>query len=145
MCERLGRPTIGGMLTSRLAARPRRTLIAVLSFVVLAGVVGGPVAGALESSGGFVAPGAGSEVALERIHAATGTDADAGIVLLVQRPTPERLAAGERELANVPGVAHPGAAGPGLLTATLRADADEEATAQTALDAFGRADGVTVG
>src|SRR4051794_562916 len=133
------------MLTSRLAARPRRTLIAVLSFVVLAGVVGGPVAGALESSGGFVAPGADSQVAVERIQAGTGRDADAGIVLLVERPTPERLAAVERELANVPGVADTDAAGPGLLTATLRAGADDEAAAQTALDVFGRADGVTVG
>src|SRR5215213_6049737 len=133
------------MLTSRLAAHPRRTLIAVLSFVVLAGVVGGPVAGALESSGGFVAPGADSEVAMERIEAATGTDADAGIVLLVERPTPERLAAVERELANIPGVAHADAAGPGLVTATLRAGADDEAAAQTALDAFRGADGVTVG
>ena len=58
------------MLTSRIAARPRRTLIAVLLFVVVAGVVGGPVAGALESSGGFVAPGADSEVAVDRLEAA---------------------------------------------------------------------------
>ena len=94
----------GGMLTSRLAAHPRRTLIAVLLFVVLAGAVGGPVAGALESSGGFVAPGADSEVAVDRIEAATGREPAAGIVLLVDRPSPERLAAVERELANVPGI-----------------------------------------
>src|SRR5215211_6371550 len=79
------------MLTSRLAAHPRRTLIAVLLFVVLAGVVGGPIAGALESSGGFVAPGADSEVAVERIEAATGTEPGAGIVLLVDDPSPGRL------------------------------------------------------
>ena len=137
------------MLTSRLAAHPRRTLIAVLLLVVLAGVVGGPVAGALDSSGGFVAPGADSEVAVERIEAATGREPGAGIVLLVDDPSPERLAAVERELANVPGVVATDPAGragdDALVTATLRADAEEEDAGQAALDAFARADGVTVG
>ena len=72
------------MLSSRLAAHPRRTLIAVLLFVLLAGVLGGPVAGVLESSGGFVAPGADSEVAIERIQAATGREADPGVVVLLE-------------------------------------------------------------
>jgi uncharacterized membrane protein YdfJ with MMPL/SSD domain len=138
-----------GMLTSRLAAHPRRTLIAVLLFVVMAGALGGPVAGALESSGGFVAPGADSEVAVDRIEAATGAEPNAGLVLLVERPSPERLAAIERELANVPGVASTATAGragdDGLVTATLVADAHEDAAAEAALGAFGRADGVTVG
>src|SRR4051794_38815203 len=133
------------MLTSRLAAHPRRTLVAVLLFVVFAGVLGGPVAGALESSGGFVAPGADSEVAVERIQAATGRDPDAGLVLLVARPTRERVTTVERELARIPGVAATDVAGPGLLTATLLARADDEAAAQAALDAFARTDGVTVG
>src|SRR3712207_4592686 len=104
MCGRALERTMGGMLTSRLAARPRRTLIGVLLFVVLAGVLGGPVAGALDSSGGFVAPGADSEVAVDRIEAATGTEPNPGLVLLVDRPSPERLAAVERGLADVPGV-----------------------------------------
>jgi uncharacterized membrane protein YdfJ with MMPL/SSD domain len=139
----------GVMLTSRLAAHPRRTLVAVLLFVVLAGAVGGPVAGALESSGGFVAPGADSEVAVDRIEAATGTEPDAGIVLLVDRPSPERLAAVERELARIPGVASTAPAGrsgdDALLTATLRASADDDAAARAALDVFGPASGVAVG
>jgi uncharacterized membrane protein YdfJ with MMPL/SSD domain len=139
----------GGMLTSRLTAHPRRTLIAVLLFVVLAGALGGPVAGALESGGGFVAPGADSEVAVEQIEAATGAEPGAGIVLLVDRPSPERLASIERELANVPGVASTAEAGragdDALLAATVRASADEETVAQSALDVFARADGVTVG
>jgi uncharacterized membrane protein YdfJ with MMPL/SSD domain len=137
------------MLTSRLAAHPRRTLIAVLLFVVLAGAVGGPVAGALESSGGFVAPGADSEVAVDRIEAATGVEPGPGIVLLVDDPSPQRLAAVERELANVPGVASTAdggrAGGDGLVTATLRASGDEEAVAEDAIAVFARADGVTVG
>ncbi|HEX5620378.1 MAG TPA: MMPL family transporter [Solirubrobacteraceae bacterium] len=137
------------MLTSRLAAHPRRTLLAVLLFVVLAGAVGGPVAGALESSGGFVAPGADSEVAVDRIEAATGVEPGPGIVLLVEDPSPDRLAAIDRELANVPGVAStaPGgrAGDDALVTATLKASADEEAVAEDALAVFARADGVTVG
>src|SRR5215218_4799309 len=149
MCGRPARPTMPDMLTSRLAAHPRRTLIAVLLFVVLAGAVGGPVAGALESSGGFVAPGADSEVAVDRIEAATGVEPGPGIVLLVDRPSPQRLAAVERELANVPGVASTAqggrTAGDGLVTATLRASADEETVAERAIDVFARADGVTVG
>src|SRR5215217_3837272 len=137
------------MLTSRLAAHPRRTLLVVLLFVAVAGMLGGPVAGALESSGGFVAPGADSEVAVERIEAATGMEPDAGIVLLVEDPSTGRLAAIERELANVPGVASTAAGGragdDALVTATLRADADDQAAARAALDAFARADGVAVG
>src|SRR4051812_3501902 len=111
------------MLTSRLAAHPRRTLIAVLLFVVLAGVIGGPVAGALESSGGFVAPGADSEIAVERIESATGREPDAGIVLLVDRAEPGRLAAVQRELANVPGIVATQVAGRDLVTGTLSAAA----------------------
>src|SRR5687767_4984689 len=137
------------MLTSRLAAHPRRTLIAVLLFVVMAGALGGPVAGALESSGGFVAPGADSEVAVDRIEAATGVEPGPGLVLLVEDPSPARLSAVERELANVPGVASTDAAGrageDALVTGTLRASADEEAVAERAIDVFARADGVTVG
>ena len=137
------------MLTSRLAARPRRTLIAVLLFVVLAGVVGGPVAGALDSSGGFVAPGADSEAAVDRIEAATGVEPGPGLVLLVDHPSPQRLASVERELANVPGIA---SAAPGgragddaLITGTIRAGADEELVAERTIDVFARARGVTVG
>ncbi|HET8950403.1 MAG TPA: MMPL family transporter [Solirubrobacteraceae bacterium] len=137
------------MITSRLAARPRRTLIAVLLFVVLAGVLGGPVAGKLESGGGFVAPGADSEVAIERIERATGTEPGPGLVLLVERPTRERLASVGRELANLPGVASTDATGrageDGLVTATIRASADDEAVAETAVEVFANADGVTVG
>ncbi len=79
------------MLATRLSAHPRCTLLAALLFVVVAGVLGGPVAGALKTSGGFVAPGADSEVAIQRIEAATGRQADAGIVLLVDAPSRARL------------------------------------------------------
>src|SRR4051794_4434838 len=132
------------MLTSRLAARPRRTLLTVLLFVVVAGVLGGPVAGALKSDGGFVAPGADSQVATDRIAAATGTEAGAGIVLLVRPPTPVRLAAAAQRLAHVPGIARTAATGR-TVTGVLRADADDDAVAQRALAAFHARRDITVG
>ena len=111
----------------------------------LAGALGGPVAGALDSSGGFVAPGADSEVAIDRIEAATGTEPDAGVVLLVDRPTPARVDAVAAELGRIPGVAETGtgdrAGDRALVTATLRASADEDDVAQDALDAFAGRDG----
>jgi len=137
------------MLTSRIAARPRRTLIAVLLFAVLAGVVGGPVAGALESSGGFVAPGADSEVAVDRIEAATGVEPGPGLVLLVDDPSPARVDAVQRELATVPGVVATDASGRAgdraIVTGTIRASAEEEAVAERAVEVFAGNRGVTVG
>src|SRR4051812_20827000 len=133
------------MLTSRLAARPRRTLLIVLLFVVVAGVLGGPVAGALKSSGGFVAPGADSEVATERIEAATGREAGAGIVLLVDAPTPQRLAAAAQRLRSVPGIAAAAPSERGLVTGVLRAEADDDTVAGDVLDAFTGRPGITVG
>src|SRR3954453_8406948 len=134
MCAGGALRTMVGMLTSRIAARPRRTLIAVLLFVVLAAAVGGQVAGALSSSGGFVAPGADSEVAVDRIEQATGVEPGPGLVLLVDDPSPARVAAVERELAHVPGVASTDASGraggDALVTGTLRATAEEEDVAE---------------
>jgi hypothetical protein len=39
-----------GRLGERVAAHPARILLATLAFVIVAGVVGGPVAGALDDS-----------------------------------------------------------------------------------------------
>ena len=137
------------MFTDRLWAHPRRTLLAVLLFAIVAGVVGGPVAGALSGSGGFVAPGADSEVAIARIQAATGTQSDPGIVLLVDAPSRARLNAVAERLDRIDGVvatATPGRAGErGLVTATLAARADDDAAAQAALHAFGGRRDITVG
>src|SRR5215210_2266151 len=137
------------MLTSRLAAHPRRTLVAVLLFVLLAGVLGGPVAGALESSGGFVAPGADSEVAIERIQAATGRDPHAGIVVLVEPRAGSGAEHVASELAQIPGVAETTtgarAGERALVTATLAASADEDEVARATLDRFAGRDGLAVG
>ena len=137
------------MLTSRLAAHPRRTLLMVLLFVLVAGLLGGPVAGALKSSGGFVAPGADSEVAVQRIEAATGLEPDAGLVLLVDAPTGARLDAVAGRVERIPGVARVTAGGRagdrGVVSAVLRADADDDAVAENAVDAFAGRRDVAVG
>src|SRR3954468_15314671 len=110
-----------------LTSRPRAALLALLLFVIVAGVVGGPLAGRLSSDGGFVAPGADSEVAVERISAATGRDAGAGIVLLT--PPAARDGAATR-VRQVPGVADVATPGPRVVAATLRAGADAHAAAE---------------
>ncbi|WP_182525068.1 MMPL family transporter [Nocardioides dongkuii] len=147
-------------LTASLARRPRRSLLALLLFVVLAGVLGGPVAGALENSGSFTPPDADSVTALDRIEAATGRAAGPGVVLLLTpdegAPSPDEAAA---ELAAVPGMsevvssddAPPGSGlvatdgDSSLVVGTLDADADEEAVAQDVLDGIGSRDGVDAG
>lgn len=73
-------------LSDRVGKRPKRSLLAVLLFVLVAGVLGGPVAGALDQSGGFAPSDSGSARSVERIEAATGTAATPGVVLLVDTP-----------------------------------------------------------
>ena len=77
-----------------LSAHPKRSLLAVFLFVLVAGFLGGPVAGSLESSGGFATNDADSVRAIERIEAATGKSPGSGVVLLVD--TPGRPARGRR-------------------------------------------------
>ena len=64
-------------LATRIAARPKRTLVLSLLFVVVAAAVGGPVVGSLEDSGGFTADDADSVQAIAAIQAATGDAGDA--------------------------------------------------------------------
>ncbi len=73
-------------MLSALIAHPKRTLLAVVLFVVVAGVLGGPVAGSLETDGGFTATDSGSARAEARIEAATGAQAAPGVVALVDDP-----------------------------------------------------------
>lgn len=92
-------------------ANPKRTLLALVLFVALAGVFGGPVAGALEDSGGFTATDSGSARAIDRIEAASGAQATPGVVALLRTPSGadsaaarERVAAVQRTLAREPGI-----------------------------------------
>src|SRR4051794_8741748 len=95
MLERLGNAS---------AARPRRTLLLVLAFVVLAGVVGGPVAGKLQTDGGFTPASSESSRAEAQFERATGETAVPGIVALV-RGSERNARSVASELAAIPGVA----------------------------------------
>src|SRR4051794_23859544 len=145
MLERLGRLS---------AAKPRRTLTLVFLFVALAGFLGGPVAGRLESGGGFTSAASESSRADDQLHRATGEDTSPGIVLLVEGAPgviDERTRAAAAKLAHVPGIAHAAPAGASrsgdraLVSGMLRASADEGDVADAALSAFDGDPHVTVG
>ena len=151
MLERLG---------SLSAARPRRTLVILFAFVALAGVMGGPVAAQLESAGGFTTPSSESSRADDQLARATGQDAAAGILLVVDGPGVEQragasaektAAAAADELATVPGVAEAslvamsGDGRSALVTGSIEAGADDEEVADATLAAFDGREDVTVG
>ncbi len=136
-----------------LHAFPRRSLAAVLLFVAVAGVVGGPIAGAMQSDGGFTPDDADSALALERIESATGRQPTAGILLLVDTPDGDRTGvdAATRALADIAGVAAATPAGSAedgssaLVAGTIDAGVDEEEVAHEVVEELGDTDGVTVG
>jgi trehalose monomycolate/heme transporter len=144
-------------LAVRIGSRPKRALLIMLAFVIVAGALGGPVAGALKGSGGFVPGNAQSQLATNQIEHATGLEPTAGIVLLVATPrgahaAAPRVAAIRQQLAGVPGIARtlaPAATARDgrhvLVTGTLRASADDKQTAKSAESAFAPAHDVTVG
>ncbi len=144
-------------LASRTSTHPRRTLLIVALFLLVAGVLGGPVAGAMKSSGGFVPGGSDSQIARNQIEAATGHQISAGLVLAVDTPhgagaARARIATVGARLARVPGVvavsAPAAVARDGrdvLVTATTRADAGESAAAGGARSAFAGQRDVAVG
>ena len=74
----------GSRLTRTLHAHPRRALLAVFFFVLVAGAFGGPVAGALDSEGGFAPADSDSALAVERLEEASGRTPSAGIVAIVE-------------------------------------------------------------
>ncbi len=144
-------------LAHTLAARPRRTLVATFIFVVIAGAIGGPLAGALKSSGGFAPPSSDSQLATGMLQRATGTEATPGIVLLVDTPNGPgaaraRIDGINQQLLNVSGVVKTAApadvARDGrhvLVAGTLSAQADDKQSAQAAQAAFAHDRDVTVG
>ena len=144
-------------LAARLSSRPRRVLASAAAFVIVAAIVGGPLAGALKSSGGFAPPNSDSQVAIRMLEAATGAEPTPGVVLLVSTPNGARSAAGRitaltRRLGHVPGVVR--TTGPAdvardgrhvLITGTLSAAADDHRAATAAVAAFAADRDVTVG
>ncbi|WP_051426631.1 MMPL family transporter [Jiangella gansuensis] len=137
-----------------LHAHPRRALVAVFLFIVVAGAVGAPGTGAFDSEGGFTPPDAESLRAVERIEAASGLEPSPGIVLLVDTPSAADAAAAQAAAATldeVDGIAEAAPAATALdgssalVVATLEADADSVAVAQSVLAIFGDDPAVTVG
>lgn len=145
--------------------RPRRILLAAFGFVLLAGVLGGPVAGSLQTGGGFTPQDAGSARAVELIQAATGQQAAPGVVVLIDvpdgpmsAPGRARIAEIERALTAVPGIASVASlrstsdarfvSADGSRTyvaGTLRADADDDLVAEAVQERFADAPGVQLG
>ncbi|SDC41654.1 MMPL family transporter [Nocardioides lianchengensis] len=136
-------------LLTTIHAFPRRSLAAILLFVALAGVIGGPVAGALQSDGGFAPADAESARAVERIEAATGQQASAGLVLLVE-PAADAGAVADT-LAGIDGLAEvtPGGTSTdgssALVLGTVTAGVDDEVVAHDVVEAFADDEAVTVG
>lgn len=141
-------PSRGSAVVRVLHAFPRRSLLAVLLFVALAGVIGGPVAGALSSQSTFAPADADSALAVERIEAATGQQPSPGIVLLTEPGSADAVA---DELATIDGIAEVlpgGEATDGssqLVLGTVTAGIDDEEVAHDVVTAFEDRDDVTVG
>lgn len=141
-------PPGGSAVVRVLHAFPRRSLLAVLLFVALAGVIGGPVAGALSSDSTFAPGDADSALAVERIEAATGQQPSPGIVLLVAPDAADDAAA---ELATIDGIAAvtPGGAAldgsSEIVLGTVEAGIDDEEVAHDVVTAFEDRDDVQVG
>ena len=81
--------------------RRRRVLVGAALFVVLAGAVGGPVAGLLDSDNDFDPPSAEAVQAREAIARATGASATPDVVALVRLGAPADSAAGQAKLREV--------------------------------------------
>jgi uncharacterized membrane protein YdfJ with MMPL/SSD domain len=152
-------------LADRIGARPKRTLLIVLAFVLVAGFLGGPVAGQLEDDGGFTPEDSGSARATERIEVATGRQESAGVILLAELPQGSESAAGrerivglERSLAGDPGIASTASVvstrddgfvsedgRSSFVAGTLLAGADEDLVVERLEERFGDEPGVTLG
>ena len=147
------------MLTSlaeRGIRRPRRILIGAFVLFVVAAVLGGPVAGQLDSGSGFDDPGSSSVAARDAMQRASGLDPAPGLIAVVDRPDRAHVAQVARILEGVPGIAvvrtpadsraliaRDGKSA--LVTATLRSSADEGDVVSTATDRLEHVPGVTLG
>ena len=153
-------------LAERGIRRPRRILIGALATFVVAAVLGGPVAGQLDSANGFEDPGSSSVAARQAIQKASGMDGSPGLIAVVDTPggaasatARKRVTEVARALGRVPGVAVVSTPADGsggralvaadgtsaLVTATLRASADEADVVARATDRLEHVPGVTLG
>jgi uncharacterized membrane protein YdfJ with MMPL/SSD domain len=152
-------------LAERGIRRPRRVLIAAFVAFLVAAVLGGPVAGLLDSGNGFDDPGSSSVAARQTIERASGLEASPGVIAVVDTPQGAtsvpgraRIAAVRRVLAADPGVGAVRAAGdPGarglvaangrsaLVTAALKASADDGDVSSRLTSRLDDMAGVTLG
>ena len=144
---------------ARLAnTRPKRVLGITVLFFVLAGVVGGPVAGLLNADNdSFSDTGAASAQAIEQIKRASGQDAAPTVIALIDVDDQAAIARTVEVFESEPAVAQV-VGGPQMgeqfiskdgaqtyFAAIYRADADSDATTEHLRDELGRIDGVQVG
>jgi uncharacterized membrane protein YdfJ with MMPL/SSD domain len=132
-------------LAERGIRTPRRVLLAALLAFLVATVLGGPVAGLLSSGAAFEDPGSSSVAARQAIERASGLDASPGIIAVVDTPggaasagARERVAAVRDILQGDRGIGAVSSPGPrtqglvaangrsALVTATIRASADDD-------------------
>ncbi|PTL56544.1 hypothetical protein C7Y72_16475 [Paraconexibacter algicola] len=145
-------------LLDLLITRPRRALVGVFLLIAFAGALGGPVFGALQDDGGFVAPDAESVAAVERIERATQTEVSPSVIVLQETRDRAAVAALDRELRTVPGVAAVSSfatsgdrallsrdGGTAAHAVLLRADADDDLVVSTLESRFGDREGVLLG
>jgi uncharacterized membrane protein YdfJ with MMPL/SSD domain len=116
--------------------RRRRVLVGAVLFVVLAGAVGGPLAGLLDSDDDFDPPTAEAVQAREAIARATGASAAPDVVALVRLGAPADSSAGQAKLRDVVRVA----AGPEV----ARVDAHEPGGSDELVSKDGRSSYVAV-
>ena len=88
-------------LAERGIRRPRRILIGACVTFVVAAVLGGPVAGQLDSANGFEDPASSSVAAREAIQQASGLDAAPGVIAVVDTPGGAASAQGRERVAHV--------------------------------------------
>jgi uncharacterized membrane protein YdfJ with MMPL/SSD domain len=88
-------------LADAIFRRRRLVLVATVVFVALAGAVGGPVAGLLDSSDDFDDPASEAVIAREAIVRATGASASPDAVALVRLRAPVESAEARAKLARV--------------------------------------------
>src|SRR5919198_2366224 len=95
-------------LANRGIRQPRRILIGALLTFIVAAVLGGPVAGQLDSANGFEDPGSSWVAAREAIQKASGLDPAPGLIAVVDTPNgardQQRGAEGARTPEPAPGV-----------------------------------------
>ena len=79
-----------------VSARPKRILVTTLLFAVVAGVVGGPVAGSMKGgSDNFEDPASESVAARNTLEHAAGMSSEPDAIALVRPGAPVRSPAGE--------------------------------------------------